>query len=162
MLVQPAVVGVFGEICCETRHRRHRWDLLKHPPHVAPPEAAVAVVMISIRIRKLVVVAVQADPVNGALLAAQGAARGKESLEPLGQAEGAVAEQSVVTDGHAQTGGDPIEDQQGGGGLPAPEHRQKRQGSKDVDGSHKADGSPAAAWAIAGGGPARAGPVQGC
>ena len=160
MLVQPAVVGVFGEIRRETRHRRHRWDLLKHPAHVAPPEATVAVVMISIRIGKFVVVAVQANPVNGALLAAQGAACGKKSFEPLGQTEGAVAEQPVVSDGHTQTGGDPIENQQAGGGLPAPEHRQKRQHRKDVDRSHKADGSPATARAVAG--PALAWPAQAC
>ncbi len=40
--------------------------------------------MISIRIRELVVVAVQANPVDRPVLAAQGAAGGKEALQPLG------------------------------------------------------------------------------
>ena len=84
VVVQPAVVRVFDQIGREAGNRAHRWDLFEHPAHVAPPEAAVAVVMISIRIRELVVVAVQANPVDWAVLAAQGAAGSKEALQPLG------------------------------------------------------------------------------
>ncbi|EAU75180.1 50S ribosomal protein L9 [Synechococcus sp. RS9916] len=57
---------------------------------MAPPEAAMAVVVISIRIGKLVVVAMQAHPVDGAVLAAEGAAGGEEALQPGGNPEGTV------------------------------------------------------------------------
>ena len=66
-------------------------------------------------------VAVQAHPVNGAVLAAQGAAGGEEALQPVGQPQSPVGEQSVVADGDPQAGRDPIEDGQGAGGFPAPE-----------------------------------------
>ena len=98
------------------------------------------------------VVAVQANPVDWVVLAAQGAAGGKEALQPLGQAEGAVTEQAVVADGHAQAGGDPVENRQAGHGLPAPEHGQKCHHSKDVDAGHKANSAPTAAGTIAVGG----------
>ena len=63
-----------------------------------------------------------------------------------------MTEQTVVADGHAEAGGDPVEDGQAGDGLPAPEHRQKCHQRKDVDAGHKADGAPAAARTIAVGG----------
>ena len=69
------------------------------------------------------VMAVQADPVNGAVLAAQGSAGGEEALQPLRKPQGPVGEHPVVANGDPEAGRDPIEDQQGCGGLPAPELR---------------------------------------
>ena len=81
--IQPAVIGISHEIACETRHCGHGLDRVEHPTHVAPPEAAMAVVMIRIRIRKLVVMPVQSHPVDRAVLAAQGAAGCEKAFQPL-------------------------------------------------------------------------------
>ena len=144
-VVQPAVVGIGGEITREPGHGSHGRDLLEHPAHVAPPEATVAVVMIRIRIGKLVVVTVQTRPVDRAVLAAEGATGGEEALQPLGHAEGPMAEQPVVADRHAQAGGDPVENHQRGHGGHAPEARQQGHQGQNVDRRHEADGDPAAA-----------------
>ncbi len=120
-IVQPAVVGIAGQIPREPRHRLQRWNLLEHPEHVAPPEALVAVVMIGVRIGKLVVMAVQPHPVNRSVLAAQGAAGGEEPLQPEGHPESPVAEHAVVANRHPQAGRHPIEHQQRHHRLPAPE-----------------------------------------
>ena len=101
-----------------------------------------AVVVIRIRIGKFVVVAVQAHPVDRAVLAAEGTAGGEEPLQLAGHLESAVTEQSVIADGHPQAGGDPVENQQAGHGGQAPEARQQRNGGQHMDGDHEQQHRP--------------------
>ena len=136
-LVQPAVIGVGRQVAAEAGHGHRRRNGPEHPTHVAPPEAAMTVVMIGIRIRKLVVVPMQAHPINRPLLAAEGAAGGKEALQPAGHAQGAMAEQTVVADGHAQAGGQPVENQQAGEGSQAPESWQQSHQGQGVNRGHE-------------------------
>ena len=118
--------------------------------------------MIHFRIGKLVVVAVQAHPIDRAVLAAEGAAGGEETLQPLGHPEGAVAEHAVVADRHAQAGGDPIEHQEAGHGLQAPELGQQGHHRQHMDDGHEADGDPGGGFRPLGAsGLAMARPVQG-
>ena len=142
IVVEPAVVGITGEITAQARHCLHGWNRLKHPAHVAPPEAAMAVVVIRIRIRKLVVVAMQAHPVDRAVLAAQGPAGGEETFQPGGHLERAMREQAVIADGDPQAGGDPIEDQQGADGLGAPEPGHQCHDREGMDRDHESDRAP--------------------
>ncbi len=88
--VEPAVIGIAAEVATQAWHRLHGRNGLEHPSHVTPPEAAVTVVVISIRIRKLVVVAMQANPVDGAVLTAEGAAGGEKALQPGWDPEGSM------------------------------------------------------------------------
>ena len=110
---------------------------------MTPPETAVAVVMISIRIGKLVVVAVEPHPVNRAMLAAEGATGCEETLQPLGQSKRSMRQQSVVTNRHAKAGGHPIQDREGRHRLPAPEQWQEGDDRQGVDRDHESDRSPA-------------------
>jgi hypothetical protein len=48
--VEPAVIRIAAEVTTEARDRLHGWNRLKHPAHMAPPEASMAVVVIRIRI----------------------------------------------------------------------------------------------------------------
>ncbi len=137
--IQPAVIGIACEIAGETRHRRHGFDRVKHPTHVAPPEAAMTVVMICIRIGKLVVMPVQPHPIDGAVLAAQGPAGGKKPFQPSGQAEGSVREQAVIAKGDAEAGCDPVQHQQAGDRRPAPEARQEGHNREGVDHDHESN-----------------------
>ncbi len=141
-VVQPAVVRVLGQVAGHARHGLHGRDWFEHPAHVAPPEASMAVVVISIRIGELVVMAVQSHPVDWAVLAAEGPAGGEEALQPLRQLEGAVRQQAVVADGDAEAGGDPIENQQAGNGLPAPEDGCQSQQAEGMNHDHESDRGP--------------------
>ena len=160
--VQPAVVGILGQVAGEAGHCAHGGDGCKHPAHVAPPEAFEAAVVVNLGVGKLVVVAVQAHPIDRAVLAAEGAAGGEETLQPLGHPEGAVAEHAVVADRHAQAGGDPIEHQEAGHGGQAPELGQQGHHRQHMDDGHEADGDPGGGFrALGASGLAMARPVQG-
>ena len=84
MGIQPAVIGITHEITGEARHCRHGFDRVEHPTHVTPPEPAMAVVMICIRIGKLMVMPMQPHPVDRTVLAAQGPAGCEKALQPQG------------------------------------------------------------------------------
>ena len=176
VVVEPAVVGVLGQVAGQPGYGLHRRDVFEHPAHVRPPQPFETGVVINIRIRELVVMAVQADPINRALLAADRATGGENPLKPLGDPEGPMAQEPVIADGHAQAGGEPIEHQEGNDRLPAPELGQECHHSKPMDGGHEANGCPievfgawmgrgAGAWvAVQGLGPAFAAfaAVDGC
>jgi hypothetical protein len=57
-----------------------------------PPQPLEAAVVINIRIGKLVVVSVQAYPINWAVLAADCTTGGEKPLEPMGYSEGPMAQ----------------------------------------------------------------------
>ncbi len=139
VLIQPSVIRVTGQIAGEARYGCQRIDRMEHPTHVAPPESAMAVVVISIRIGKFVVMPVQSHPVNGTVLAAQRSAGGEKVLKPEGQTEGAVAEQAVIADGDAKTGCDPVENEHARDRWPAPEARKKGHNRKGVDHDHESN-----------------------
>ena len=147
VVVQPAVVGVFGQVTGQPGYRLHGGDVFEHPAHVGPPQPFEAGVVINIRIGKLVVMAVQAHPVEGPLLAADRATGGEKPLQPMGDPEGPMAQQPVIADGHAQAGGDPIEHQEGNDRLPAPELGQQGNHGESMDGGHEAKGCPIDAFA---------------
>ena len=117
--------------------------------------------VIGFRIGELVVVAVQAHPVDRAVLGAEGAAGGEEALQPVGHPEGAVAEQAVVADGDAQTGGDPVHHHQGTGGPGAPETGQQGHHRQEMERGHVGDRAPVVAFLGLGLRAALAGLVQG-
>ena len=137
--IQPAVIGIADEIAGEARDRRHGFDRVEHPTHVAPPKSAMAVVMIRIRIGKLVVMPMQSHPVDGAVLAAQGAAGCKKAFQPQGEAEGSVREQAVIANRDAEAGCDPIQNEQAGDSRPAPEARQEGHNREGVDHDHESN-----------------------
>ena len=147
VVVQPAVVGVLGQVAGQPGYGLHRRDVFEHPAHVGPPQPFETGVVINIRIRELVVMAVQADPINRALLAADRATGGEKPLQPMGDPEGPMAQEPVIADGHAQAGGDPIQHHEGSDGLPAPELGQQGNHGKNMDGCHEAEGCPIDAFA---------------
>ena len=63
---------------------------MQHPLAVAPPEATTGVVVIVGLIREAVVVPVQADPLDRAALAGQGAHDHEHTLQPDGHHQAAV------------------------------------------------------------------------
>ena len=105
-----------------------------------------AVVMIGVCVREFVVMTMQANPVDGSVLAAQCPTGGEETLQPFGNGEGSVREQAVIADRHAETGGDPVKDQCGADRLPAPETGEQRNDAQDMDRDHESDRSPAGAF----------------
>ena len=142
VVVEPAVVGVLGQVAGQPGYGLHRRDVFEHPAHVRPPQPFETGVVIDIRIREFVVMAVQAHPINRALLAADRATGGEKAFEPMGDLEGPMAQEPVIADGHAQAGGDPIEHHEGSDGLPAPELGKECHHRKPMDGGHEAQGCP--------------------
>ncbi len=57
-----------------------------------------------------------------------------------------MREQSVVADGDAQAGGDPIEDEHGGDPLPAPETGQQGNDGENMNSDHESDRAPATSF----------------
>ena len=70
--------------------------------------------------------AMQANPVDGSVLAAEGSTGGEEALQPVGNREGTVREQAGVADRYPEASRDPIQHQNGSDRLPAPETGQQR------------------------------------
>ena len=148
--VQPAVIGIDREIASKTGHGSEGRNPDEHPAHVGPPKAQVAVVVVDSSVGKLVVVPVQTDPVNRAVLAAQGSAGGQDTLQPMGHPKGAMAEKTVIAQGDPQASGDPVKDQQGDQGLPAPEPWQQGHQGQAMDRRHVKDDSPACPGCLTG------------
>jgi len=147
VVVQPAVVGVFGQVAGELGNRLHGGDVFKHPAHMGPPQPLEAGVVINFRIGELVVMAVQAHPINRSLLAADRPTGGEKPLQPMGDAEGSMAQEPVIANGDPEAGGEPIEHQEGRDGLPAPELGQQGHHGEHMDGGHEAKGCPIDAFA---------------
>gem|GEM_PF-3190543 len=59
------------------------------------------VVVVGVGIGKLVVVAMEPDPVDRPVLTAQGTTGSKKAFQPTRNSEGAVREQAVVADRHS-------------------------------------------------------------
>jgi hypothetical protein len=141
--VQPPVVGIGREIPRQGGHGGKGRNPDQHPTHVGPPKSQVAVVVVDGSIGKFVVVTMQSDPVNGAVLAAEGSAGGQDTLQPMGDLERAMAEKTVITQGDPQASSDPVQDQQGDQRLPAPEPWQQGHQGQTMDGRHVKDDAPA-------------------
>lgn len=70
---------------------------------MGPPEAAGRVVVVVGLVGKLVVVAMQAHPLDRAALAGQGAHQHQHALHPFGSDEAAVGHEAMQAEGHPST-----------------------------------------------------------
>ena len=98
------------------------------------------------------VMAVQPHPVDGPVLAAEGAADGQKTLQPPWYAERPMGQEAVIADGDAKTTRDPVEHREGDQGCCTAERRQQGQDGEDMEGGHEADHLPASPWLWRGGG----------
>mmetsp|Transcript_9349 Transcript_9349/g.19307 ORF Transcript_9349/g.19307 Transcript_9349/m.19307 type:complete len:331 (+) Transcript_9349:323-1315(+) len=89
LLLQVRGVGAVADAALRGR-------VVEEPAAVAPPEALVRCVRVVRGVRVEVVVPVRADPLDGVPLHGEGAAVGKEVLQPLGGVEALVCELPVV------------------------------------------------------------------
>ena len=84
--------------------------------------------------------AVDADPEDRAALQGKRAADGKEILQPLGAAEAAMREQTMIANANAERSGDPP--QAGGDGNSLPRKMEKGDDGQDVIDHHDDGGKP--------------------
>mmetsp|Transcript_47428 Transcript_47428/g.148595 ORF Transcript_47428/g.148595 Transcript_47428/m.148595 type:complete len:357 (+) Transcript_47428:364-1434(+) len=139
-LLQEAVEPLRGEVAGVALVAPHPRALgIEQPARVRPPEAVKGRVHIALGLRAAMVVPVGRDPVDGVALQSQGAAVGKDVLEPLGRLEGPVGQLPVVRQRNAKEPGDQIPHEEADEGLPSEvegsEKRAEVDGRED-DGVH--------------------------
>ena len=76
---------------------------------MTPPETPSGVMVVFFLVGEGVVVAVQANPLNGSALARERAAEEQKVLQPLGRAKAAVRDESVPSHSDSEAAGDEVE-----------------------------------------------------
>ena len=142
IVIQPAVVRHLLHVRGELADVMLGGDIPQHPSKMTPPEAQMTVVMVSGIVGMEVVVAVQTDPIDGTVLTAQGAAGGNEGFKPTRYRKGSVSEQAVVSEGHANTGGQPIKKQENNNRRATPEARHQRHHGQKMNHHHEQSRAP--------------------
>ena len=135
--VQPAVVGNLLQVGGELAHILLGWHGVQHPGEVAPPEAEMTVVVVSWIVGVQMVMAMQAHPVDRTVLAAEGTAGSDNQLQPPGHLKSSVGQQTVITQGHPHTGGEPVQPQKDQQCCWAPEAWQQSDQRQGMDRHHE-------------------------
>ena len=114
---------------------------MQHPLAVAPPQSAARIVVVVGLVGKLVMVAMEGDPVDRSALTGQGPHHHEDSLKPPRHFKAAVCHQAMEAQGDPQHGG-PIQNPEGNDALPAPKLWQQRNGGQHMHGHHEGGGAP--------------------
>src|SRR5271156_1659302 len=103
-----AVLGQIWDVAFECRHVLAQRIASQYPTRMRPPLAIARRVRITFLIRELVMLTMDSHPEKRAAFHGRHAANRKKVLKPLGCREGAVGEQSMITNAKSQAAGDPV------------------------------------------------------